>query len=166
MSTLHPPQDAVPVVVFTPAGWIRGTFHVPKVKTLLGFLNLQEEILKLTEVILPGTSQAQPFLALHKSAALLVIPQRSNDPSMPGRDRRLVTCLLSMGSVRGYLDVAETVRTSDFFLRSPSFIELQTCHVGPNPYLDPAETAGEPFPLVLVNARSLVGATEYITAGE
>jgi hypothetical protein len=172
MSVIYPPQNPVPVFVFTPAGWIHGVFHVPTVKNLLSFLNTQDEILKLTDAVLPGTKQAQPFLALHKSATLLVVPQHGLealklDPSIAAsRERRLVTCLLSLGSIHGHLDVADTVRTSDFLLRNASFFDLYQCHMGPNPFLDPKELTDEAFPVVLVNSKSLVGTTEIVASND
>ena len=165
MSTLHPPQNPFPVIVFTPSGFIRGVFHLPAVKNLRSFLNTGDEILKLTQAILPGSSQVHPFLALQKGAVLLVVPQGGpepprNDANQALRVQRLVTCLLSLGSIQGYLETPENIRTSDFLLRNPGFLELRECHIGPNPYLDPKKTAGEAIPLVLVNVRCLVGLAE------
>ena len=165
MSPLHPTLNPVQVLVFTPSGWIRGTFHVPAVKGMLTFLNTQEEILKLTEVSLPGSKHILPFLALQRNASFLVVPQGGMDAMKPEiisvpRERRLVSCLFSLGSIRGRLDVPETLRTSDFLLRKPGFIELNQCHIGPNPYLDPKDTTGEAIPLVYVNSHALVGTTE------
>lgn len=168
MSPLQPALRNIPVLVFTPSGWIRGMFHVPEVQSFLGFLNHQDELLKLTDVVLPGSKQVQPFLGLYKSATLLVIPQgdpkdlKANPQGLPpvARESRLVTCLLSLGSIQGRLEVAEIQRTSDFLLRRPGFLELRQCHVGPNPFLSPTETQGESIPLVYVNTHSLVGTAE------
>ena len=167
MSNLHPPQSPLPVVVFTPSGFIRGVFHLPAVKNLRSFLNTGDEILKLTQAVLPGSAQVHPFLALQKSAVLLVVPQGGaepprNDASRVLRERRLVTCLLSLGSIQGYLETPEHIRTSDFLLHNPGFLELKECHIGPNPYLDPQETSGDALPLVLVNVRCLVGLAEEV----
>ena len=138
---------------------------MPLVKGFQTFLNTQEEILKLTEVTLPGSKHIHPFLALQRNASLLVVPQSGMDALRPEnnsvpRERRLVSCLFSLGSIRGRLDVPESLRTSDFLLRKPGFIELNQCHIGPNPYLDPQETTGEAIPLVYLNSHSLVGTTE------
>ena len=165
MSPLHPIQNHIQVLVFTPSGWIRGIIHVPEIQTLFSFLNTSDEILKITDAVLPGTTQPHPFLALQKGATLLVVPQPGQDlgkveASAVPKERRLVTCLLTLGSIRGRLDVPEARRTSDFLIRSPRFIELNQCHIGPNPYLDPKEAVGEAMPLVYVNASALVGTTE------
>lgn len=170
-NVIHPPQHSVPVFVFTSAGWIHGVFHVPVIQNLLSFLNCQDEILKLTDVMLPGTKHIQPFLALQKNSALLVVPQQGLEALKPesypaSRERRLVTCLLSLGSIHGHLDVIETVRTSDFLLRNASFFEIYQCHMGPSPFLDPNEVTGKPFPVVLVNSKGLIGTTEIVASTE
>ncbi|MBK8792783.1 MAG: hypothetical protein IPN59_06410 [Holophaga sp.] len=167
MSPLHPPQTPFPAVVFTASGFIRGIFHPPAVKSLRNFLNSSDELLKLTQVVLPGSGQVHPFLALHKSAVLLVVPQGTSElPASEGnqapRERRLVTCLLSLGSIQGYLETPENIRTSDFLLHNPGFLELTECHIGPNPYLDPKEISGDAIPMVLVNVRCLVGLAEEV----
>lgn len=157
----YPLQQPVTVVALTTSGFLSGIIHLPVTKNLRTLLNAPDEILKLTEAVLPGSAQVHPFLALQKSATLLVIPK--SDPGLPKPEttaRRLVTCLLSMGSIRGYIDVPESLRTSDFLLHSPGFIEFRECFLGPNPHVDPKETSGEAFPLVLVNSRSMVGVTE------
>ncbi len=165
MDSPRPLQTAVPVIVFTPSGFIRGTLHLPSVKTLQSFLNSQDEILKLTEAVLPGSDQVHPFLALHKTAITLVVPQGPLDnPKVglgtPPREQRLVTCLLTLGSMRGHLEVPETLRTSDFLLRNTGFIEFHQCYVGSTSYFDPSEATGAPLPLVIVNSRNMVGVTE------
>jgi|GEM_PF-1102480 len=168
MDSPRPPQTAIPVIVFTPSGFIRGTLHLPEVKTLHSFLNSQDEILKLTEAVLPGSDQVHPFLALHKTAITLVVPQGSLETPRAGlggmpREQRLVTCLLSLGSIRGHLEVPETLRTSDFLLRNTGFIEFHQCYVGSTSYFNPSEATGEPLPLVIVNSRNMVGVTEEAT---
>lgn len=162
-------QAAIPVIVFTPSGFIRGILHLPPGKTLQSFLNSQDEILKLTEAVLPGSDQVHPFLALHRSAITLVVPQGTLEApkpaiSGPQREQRLVTCLLSLGSMRGYLEVPESLRTSDFLLRNTGFIEFHQCYVGSTTYFDPSEATGEPLPLVIVNSRNMVGVTEEAMA--
>lgn len=164
MDSPRPLQTAVPVIVFTPSGFIRGTLHLPAVKTLQSFLNSQDEILKLTEAVLPGSDQVHPFLALHKSAITLVVPQGAVEAPKVGmaapREQRLVTCLLTLGSMRGHLEVPESLRTSDFLLRNTGFIEFHQCYVGSTTYFDPSEATGAPLPLVIVNSRNMVGVTE------
>ena len=165
MESPRPSQTAIPVIVFTPSGFIRGTLHLPVVKTLPSFLNAQDEILKLTEAVLPGSDLVHPFLALHKSAILLVVPQGGLDTPKPGLgamalERRAVTCLLSQGSIRGHLDIPENLRTSDYLLRNTGFIEFHQCYVGSTAYFDPNEATGAPLPLVIVNSRNMVGVTE------
>ena len=165
MSPLHPTLRPIQVLAFTPSGWIRGTFHVPEVQNFLSFLNHQDELLKLTDVVLPGSQQTESFLGLYKSATLLVVPvgelrDPGPRPTIGTHESRLVTCLLSLGSIRGRLDVPEIQRTSDFLLRRPGFMELRHCHIGPNPFLLPEETQKESMPVVFVNTQALVGTAE------
>lgn len=162
-TTPHPLQEPVTVVALTDTGFLSGIIHLPAMKNLRALLNGPEEILKLTEAVLPGGQDVFPFLALRKSATLLIIPKSGAghpEPVVPSRARRLVTCLLSMGSIRGYLEVPKTQRTSDFLLHSPGFLEFRECFLGPNPHVDPREISGEAFPLIFVNSRSMVGITE------
>lgn len=169
MTSLHPPLRPHQVLLFTPSGWIRGAFQVPDVQGFLSFINHQEELFKLTEAVLPGSPQVQPFLGLHKFAILLIVPVGGADPPRPEpsavtRELRLVTCLLSLGSIRGQLELPAALRTSDFLLRKPGFVALHQCHLGPTPYLNPQEALGEALPLVFVNAEALVGITEEMPA--
>jgi hypothetical protein len=167
MSMLHPPQRIVPLVVFTPSGYIKGNCHISVALSLRSFLNSGEEILKLTDAVLPGSSDSHPFLALQKSAALLVVPGSPDKEVGSNRiprsqEGRLTTCLLSLGSIRGWMEVPEAVRTSDFLSRNPWFLAFHDCHIGPNPYMEPKDFEGKSIPLVLVNSRSLVGISEEI----
>ena len=79
------------------------------------------------EVLLPCSSETYPFLALQQSATHLLAPREAlaSEATYMNTTRRLVTCLLSMGSIRGYIDVLENVRVSDFLLRNHGFIEFK-----------------------------------------
>ncbi|HNX30502.1 MAG TPA: hypothetical protein PKM35_02770 [Holophaga sp.] len=155
-------QQFIPVLILAPHGFINGTLHLPTMKGLHAFLNASEEILKLTEVVLPGGSEAYPFLALQKSATHLLAPREALDSEVNymNTTRRLVTCLLSMGSIRGYIEVLENVRVSDFLLRNNGFIEFKHCYLAPDPQVNLKEVSGEPLAQVFVNARSMVGVME------
>ena len=161
-SPIHQP---LPVVIVAPSGYITGMLHLPPMKNLRAYLNGPEEILKLTDARLPGRDQTHPFLALQKSATLLLVPQAGMDtvrpePTSIPKTRRPVTCLLTVGSLRAFIEAPESLRTSDFLLRSPGFLEFLQCHFSPNPYMDASDARGDPFPLVFVNGRSVVGVTE------
>lgn len=165
MLKLNPPLSPTQVLVATQAGILRGTLHVPVALGLQEFLNTGDDLLRLTEAQLPGVSTPQPFLALLKSAVLLVIPTDHApvlrpDPEKMVRERRVVTCLLGQGSVRGALEVPERVRTSDFLTRGPGFLDLHHATVGPETWVDPRQSGGTSLPLVLVNSRQLLGIAE------
>ena len=167
MSPLKPSLHRVKALVATPSGWFRGTFHVPGVQGFLTYLNHQEEVLKLTEAILPGSKEPHPFLAIHKSATSLILPLEGLDPLNPGpanaaQDLRLVTCLLPQGSIRGHLELPQALRTSDFLMRKPGFVAFRRCYISPNPYLPPQEITDQAFPLIFLNTHSLVATTEEV----
>lgn len=163
MDNLRPPQYPLPVVVYTPSGLIRGVLQLPTVKNLRGFLNGDEEYLKLTEADFPGRQQVQQsFLLLRKDAVILVVPKEGHEPrradnSKSLRGQRLVTCLLGGESVQGYLDIPRNLRTSDFLVRNRGFLELSACRISPNPSMGPQQADGSILPTVLVNAQCLVG---------
>jgi hypothetical protein len=159
---IRPQQRPIPVLVLAPHGFISGTIHIPMLKGLHNFLNSSEEILKLTDAVLPGSPQVYPFLALQKVATHLLVPRGApeTEPTYLNTTQHLVTCLLSMGSIRGFIDVLENVRTSDFLLRNHGFIEFKQCYLGPNPQVNPKEISGDPLAQVFVNTRSMVGVTE------
>ncbi|MBP1628398.1 MAG: hypothetical protein H6Q00_2873 [Holophagaceae bacterium] len=167
MANTHPPQHLVGAFVLTPAGWIHGILHLPVVKNLVEFLNAPEEFLKLTKVVLPGARPLQPFLALRKTAALLVVP--SLDQGMEkitgslgalSSSHHPVICLLSQGSVQGHLKLPKGTRISDFLQRHPGFIELLHCQMGATPLLKPDPSNSDTWPLVLLNSQSILGMTE------
>jgi len=160
-----PAQQPVTIIALTSSGYISGTVHLLAMKNLRTLLNAQEEILKLTDALLPGSQQVQPFLALRKGSAHLIVPKAGPDilspePSAWQKARRRVTCLLEQGSIRGFIEVPENLRTSDFLLRSPGFLEFRECLLGPEPHLNPEDLTADPLPLVFVNSRSMVGVTE------
>lgn len=164
-------QQPITIIALTSSGYISGTVHLLAMKNLRTLLNAQDEILKLTQAMLPGSQQVHSFLALRKGSALLIVPKADAElfkpePSSQPRAQRLVTCLLELGSIRGCIEVPENVRTSDFLLRSPGFIEFRECFLGPNPQLDPQEMTGDPLPVVYVNSRSMVGVTEETQPAE
>lgn len=160
-----PPQQPVTLIALTSSGYISGTVHLLATKNLRALLNAPEEILKLTDALLPGNPRVQPFLALRKGSAHLIVPKAGPEilgpePSSWQKARRLVTCLLEQGTLRGYIEVPENLRTSDFLLRSPGFLEFRECLIGPDPHLEPRDLTADPLPLVFVNSQSMVGVTE------
>lgn len=156
----------MPVVVYTRSGLIRGVLQLPTVKNLRGFLNGDEEYLKLTEAEFPGSQQTQQsFLLLRKDAVILIVPKEGHepqrkDPSKSLRGQRLVTCLLGAESVQGLLDIPKNARTSDFLLRNRGFLELSACLISSIPSLEAQPVNGSTLPTVLVNAQCLVGVVD------
>jgi hypothetical protein len=165
VAVLHPSQSDVQAFIYTSAGWLHGTLHIPSIRTLMDFLNAPEKLLKLTEVRLPGIRQPQPFLALQKRAAWLLIPQPPfetipPDPVAVQRELRATTCLLGTGSINGLLNVPKAMRTSDFLVQSPAFVPLTECHLGPALHFKAEQDSADAWPLMLVNMEKVIGFTE------
>ncbi len=165
MSPIHPPLLPVPVAVATQSGIVSGTIYVPEVLGVLGYLNQAEELIKLTDARIPGSSAVHPFLAIRKPATSMVVPSaqamvRKSEAGGTLRERRSVTCLLVHGSISGALEVPESLRTSDYLLRANGFIDLYHCRIDPDTWGGGRDPADGTLPVVLVNTHLLVGITE------
>jgi len=156
----RPPQRVIPARVLTPTGWLRGTFHLPRRHSLADFLGHAGPFLSLTSVSLPGSREELPYLALRRSAALLILPACDERRLLLGRDLQdavphAVACLLQAGAVRGCLMLTSTVRVSDFLARHDGFIVLREADLGP---------ARTRVPVLLVNAGALLAMAEEAPA--
>jgi hypothetical protein len=166
---LYPPamSDAPPTVqrkqvpsrIFTQAGWIIGTFHLSLDEDLPTHLN-RSEFFTLTEVKLPHQMRPLPFMALQRTATILVLP---GDPSVvpeapAGTVVHQVSCLLEGGVVMGALRLPRDLRVSDHLIGASRFFVLRDCTVG----LD--RTSGTPSveaaSAALVSAQRVVGVAE------
>lgn len=151
-------QRTVAARVYTPSGWIHATFHLPAELAFLAFLNRTEDFFTLTSVYLPWQQKPLDFLALQRSAALLVLPDPSEAGTVDeGMIPHQVSCLLQGGVVMGTLHLPKEERVSDRLMHGGHFHALRNCTVG----LD--ATAGarvEGAPAALVNATRVVGIAE------
>ena len=120
-----PQQRAVPSTILTRGGWLRGTLHVPEKNRLAETLG-RGEFQRVTEVAMPGRFEHLEFLAVHRDAMFLVVPETNEDDDPPRnpheqREWHRVGFLLEGGVVEGSLATLKDVRVSDFFANRTDF---------------------------------------------
>lgn len=164
MSQYHPPMKEIPAVVFTSAGWIRGTFHVPQLHGFLDFLS-RSEFLKLTDVTLPYQKRHLDFFGLRRSEALMIIPDCPESllglPKPTGASRNVpLHLLLSRGCISGVMPLDADIRMSDALTKESKFVLLRDCVLGPSPDVTSTPGSESRFPRVLMNLMAVIGASE------
>jgi len=157
----RPEHKRLAARIYTPSGWIVGNFHVPQGRQLLPFLNETKQFFTLTDVQLPGHTRPLSFLAVQRSATILVVPAEAENigGDVTGvATTHQVSCLLHGGLLMGALRLPSTVRVSDHLMATAQFFLLRDCTIG----LDDPQRGGsvEATRLVLVNASRLVGVAE------
>ncbi len=154
----HPPQRAIGAHVLSLSRWIRGTFHLPKLRGFEEHLARGRTFFSLTNVSL-GPGASLDFLALRASTAHVVVPDASERDlrlaAAAGGVPRDVTCYLEHLAVHGAVELLPGVRTSDFLAHQQGFIPLRGCRLVP-----PLQGRVEPLPVVFVNAQSIVAVAE------
>lgn len=148
------------VRLFTPAGWVIGTLHVPAGMGLLPFLNGDEAFFRMTNVSMPAQPETIPFLALQRKAVLIVVPGEDVMLGLDeddGRARHEVACMFAGGLVMGTLPLSEGVRVSDELMGSQEFFAIEDCTVGIDATPDPVMEAEK---LVFVHAAEIFGVAE------
>lgn len=115
-----PMQRSISLFILGPQGFISGMLHLPDLSGLHTFLNAPVEILELTDVVLPGSSQTFPFMAMQKAAMHLLDPMETLEFEVVymNTTRRPVTWLLSFGCIRDYIEMLANVRILDFLIRT------------------------------------------------
>ena len=147
--------------MWTSAGWLTGTLHVPVDIPLLSFLNRPDDFLTLTEVQLPWQRNPLPFLALQRNATLLVIPEVDEvEGATEGPVSHQVSCLLQGGVVMGTLRLPHDERVSDRLTRRQRFFVLRDCTVGIDANADGDRQTIEGTPAAILNGSRLVGVAE------
>lgn len=161
-SKYHPPLRSLQAVIFTTGGWIRGVFHVPVMHGFLEHINLSGEMLKLTNVLLPYLSLELQFFGLRRNKALLVVPNcdvallKLPEPTADYHVHR-VSFLIEGGTVTGSLAIEEDIRVSDYLANHDQFLVLRNCRFGAHDA--PVEEESH-FPVLLVNCRTVIGASD------
>ena len=157
----HADLRTAPVRVFTPAGWIVGTLHVPKGVPLLDFLNEPRGFFNLSRVALDNGSKLE-FLAVARSAAILIIASPDELVQTVSRASsrtkiRQVSCLFRGGMVLGSMALPADSRVSDELMNSPGFFLLERCTVGIDVGARPQVEADA---VVMLHAPRIVGVSE------
>lgn len=142
MTGYRPDQRQPKVQILTRGGWVSGTLHVPAKNAMVDYMNRPQEFFRMTDVSLQGRDAPLPFLALHRSAMMLLVPpadeevleQRTGGPW----ETKPVTCLLEFGVVDGTIDVHQGIRVSDFFQNRQGFVLIEEARLllagrGPDP---------------------------------
>lgn len=144
--------------MWTSAGWIGGTLHVPMDTPLLAFLNSDLAFLSLTNVKLPWQDQPLAFLALQTDAIAVVIPAAAELEGMSGGAvAHQVQCLLEQGVVMGTLRLPTDERVSDRLTRRQRFFLLRGVTLG----LEENERQSvETLSAVVINGAKLLGVAE------
>jgi hypothetical protein len=148
-------QKKIPSRIYTPSGFILGTFHVAEEQSLVTHLETND-FFTLTDVTLPRQSRPLAFLALQRSATILVVPSGEDaDPTRAEGVVHQVSCLLHGGVVMGALRLPASQRVSDHLMGTKGFVVLRDCTIG-------VDESGrvEATQVALVNARAVVGVAE------
>jgi hypothetical protein len=156
MPEYRPPQRVVRARVLTPSGWIRGSFHVPRMHSFHDFLGQRAPFFNLTEVALAARGAELPFLALRRSAARLIVPSADERrllvaPPPPNAVERTVTCVLDAYAVSGRIALPSQLRVSDYLSHHSGFIQLREADLG---------QANERTSVVFLNVAALVAVSE------
>ncbi|HUO85172.1 MAG TPA: hypothetical protein VM534_08670 [Thermoanaerobaculia bacterium] len=160
---LAPPQREIRSAIFTTAGWVSGTFVIPKMRMLVDYLNQPNDFYKLREVQLPGLTIGVPFFALQRRSVILIVPHEQDEAlrmtTLGGEKvERSVSCAFPAGLVSGTLFVREGIRVSDFLMQRNDFFYLQeaTVHLRVSGQPDLRRDAA----LVVVNGNQIIGVSE------
>lgn len=161
MEAERPAQRKAPVRVYTRAGWIEGTLHVPEKQPLLDFLNAGQDFYTMTDVRLASGTKLS-FLALARSGILFVEPTTEEMVETVQRTStrtklRQVSCLFDGGMVMGTLAMPSELRVSDELMQSQAFVVLGNCTIGVDGGLSPRMEAAV---TVLFQTSQLVAVAE------
>jgi hypothetical protein len=150
--------------VLTSLGWLHGTFHVPRLQSLLDFLAPGVSLVKFSRVRIPNESKTLAFLGLQRDAIQLIEPTQPDEhiesPGAVGRTTpRTVACLLPSGILRGELEVLVNVRVSDFLRQQQGMFVLRNGVLAPYG-TDPAASTARKFKAVILNPGTVIGVSE------
>jgi len=151
----QPEQQTLKARVLTGAGWLEGTFHLPKRHAFADYL-AHHPWYPMTDVVMAKVG-LMPFFALAQHEVLLVAAGPLERASTLEHRSVKATLLLTVGAVDGILDLPASLRLSDFVERTTSFVHVRDANV--KVWADPAAAW---FDELLVNPRRLVGVTELV----
>lgn len=160
----RPATRQVDAELLTSVGWIGGSIVLPQLQSLTDHLSKAGPIVKLTNVLLPGRTEAVPFFALRSSAVAMVVPS-SDERALAetiGTDhvRLAVLFLMEHGVLRGDLVLPARLRLSDFLRQQTGFFAVHDARWAR--YVAPGQPNPQPreFRCVLVHAPAVIGAEE------
>jgi hypothetical protein len=150
--------------ILTTLGWLQGTFHIPKLQSMLDFLAPGVNIIKCSRVRVPGESKTLAFVGLQRDAVHLIEPTQADEhvesPGAVGRTTtRSVACLLPAGVLRGDLEVLVNVRVSDFLRQQQGMFVLRNAVLLPYG-AETGASAARRFRTVILNPAAAVGVSE------
>ncbi|MFL5262514.1 MAG: hypothetical protein ACJ79L_08945 [Anaeromyxobacteraceae bacterium] len=156
MPEYRPPQRVIRARILTPSGWIRGSFHVPRMQSFHDFLGQRGPFFNLTEVAIAARGAELPYLALRRSAVRVIVPSIDErrllvSAAQPGAVERTVTCVLDAYAVSGRVAVPAHLRVSDYLAHHSGFIQLRDADLG---------QGHERTSVVFLNVAALVAVSE------
>jgi hypothetical protein len=159
----QPHQRQVTAQIYSTAGWLEGTFHLPKMSKLLEGLNKEPEFYRLTDVNFLARKGLQlEFFALQRRSTVLIVPpDGESDLRLQKEETRpiRVYCLFEGGYVEGRMRLRKGVRVSDYLPKQDGFVLLENCKLR----LGDITTdffVEEEHDAVLINAGRVVGFSE------
>lgn len=158
-----PDQRHVPCQIMLSAGWVEGTFHVPRISKFVDQLNAQAEFLRVTDLSFVGKTSTVPFMSLQKNKTILIVPPpQEKDLSNEPEDLifRRIFVLFEGGVLAGTLRIRHGVRTSDYFAKQQGFIPLRHCILRLGD-LNEEFFVEERHPAVVINASEIIGVSEH-----
>lgn len=165
MNKYRPEQRKVSAHLYTPAGWMLGTFHVPRRGGFVDHLNQAKGFFTLTEVTLTGRAQQIPFFALQRSAVIFCVLS-PDETFLYGENRQApvmkqVSCLLEMGVLHGTLEMPPQIRVSDYLTSGAGFITLRNCNVllGTSAHGGVVE---QRYQTIILNSERVIGVSDQI----
>ncbi len=150
--------------VLTPLGWLAGTFHIPRLQSLVDFLSSGMPILKFVRVRVPQENRILAFVGLRRDSVHLIEPTQPDElietPGFAGRTTpREIGILVPSGIVRGRLDVLVNVRISDFLRQQQGMVVVRDAAL--TGYgADPAAAGTRRLPTAVVNLAQVIGVAE------
>lgn len=158
-----PPQRAIPATILTRGGWLRGTLHIPELSRLADALNRHGGFNRITDVHMPGRFESLDFLAVHRDAMHLVVPEslEYDDPPRNPHEQpewQRVAFLLEGGVVEGSIATLKDVRVSDFFANRSDFVIIHDVVLKfTSPGEEPVERRS---PRAVINSGCVIGISD------
>lgn len=161
----RPRRREVRADVLTSIGWVRGTFSLPHLQSLVDHLNSTGPFLKLTDVELPHRDGIAHFWALQRTSVVLIAPTSGDDGVETGGSEGItaplwVSCFCPAGSLEGRLDFTINLRLSDYLRQPVDFLVLRDAAWRPYRTYGDSTSAPRHFACAVLSTRSLIAIEE------